>query len=60
MANPIDFPDSPSENDEFIAAGKAWKYVDGVWKAIPYIITDGGYSGTVFSVTDDGGDASGL
>lgn len=60
MSTPIDFPNSPSANDEFVASGKAWTYVSSVWKRYNLILTDGGYANTSFSVTDDGGDASGL
>lgn len=60
MALPVDFPNSPSENDEHVASGKAWRYLNSVWKRYNLIITDGGYAGTTFLLTDDGGDASGL
>ena len=60
MASPADFPSSPSTNDEYIAAGKAWRFIGSVWKRYNVIISDGGYASTTFSLTDDGGDASGL
>jgi hypothetical protein len=56
----IDFPNSPSVNDEFIAAGKAWLYISSVWKRYTLIISDGGYADTVYAITDDGGNADGL
>lgn len=56
----VDFPNSPSANDEFVASGKAWKYISNVWKRYTLIISDGGYADTVYAVTDDGGNASGL
>lgn len=60
MPTPVDFPNSPSTNDEFVVAGKSWTYVSNVWKRYTVILSDGGYADTTYSVTDDGGDASGL
>ena len=60
MSTPADFPNSPSANQEFVAAGKSWTFIGSVWKRYTVILSDGGYASTSFAVTDDGGDASGL
>lgn len=60
MSTVIDFPNSPSENDIFFAAGKSWQYSGGSWKRYNVIISDGGFADTTFSVTHDGGDADGI
>jgi hypothetical protein len=60
MSTIIDFPNTPSENDIFFAAGKAWQYSGGSWKRYTLIISDGGYADTVYAMTDDGGNANGL
>jgi len=60
MSTPADFPNSPSANQEFVAAGKAWSYIASVWKRYTVILSDGGYADTTYNVTDDGGSASGL
>jgi len=60
MPTSIDFPNSPSANAEFVAAGKVWTYVNNVWKRYTVILTDGGYADTTYNVTDDGGNANGL
>lgn len=56
----IDFPNTPSENDEFVGAGKAWRFISNTWKRYTVIISDGGFADTVYAVTDDGGNANGL
>ena len=30
MPAPIDFPNSPSSGDEYVAGGMVWRYLDGV------------------------------
>ena len=51
----INFPSSPSINDEFIVAGKAWSWTGLVWKKGRYAIFDDGFSSgdlTITSVQD--------
>lgn len=51
----INFPSSPSINDEFIVAGKAWSWTGSVWKKGRYAIFDDGFSSgdlTITSVQD--------
>ena len=31
---PIDFPNSPLENDTYATAGKTWIYVSGKWQVV--------------------------
>jgi len=60
MSTPADFPDSPTSNQVFIVAGKAWIYISNIWKRYNLIVSDGGYADTSFDVTDDGGTANGF
>jgi hypothetical protein len=56
----IIFPPSPSTNDEFLVAGKAWSWNGSFWKRIKYAIIDGGFSPTEIEdelSTADGGSA---
>jgi hypothetical protein len=56
----IIFPPSPSINDEFLVAGKAWAWNGSFWKRIKYAIIDGGFSPTEIEdelSTADGGNA---
>jgi len=56
---PLDFPNSPSSGDEFVAAGRVWLYYDGVWKILAQTVSDGGFSDSSLnsSFVDDGGGA---
>ena len=42
----ITFPPSPSIDDEFLAAGKAWSWTGSVWRKFRYAIIDGDFSTT--------------
>jgi hypothetical protein len=56
----ITFPSSPSTNDEFVVAGKAWSWTGLVWRKVRYAIIDGGFSTTeILDETSiaDGGNA---
>lgn len=56
----ITFPSSPSTDDEFSVAGKAWSWNGSFWKRIKYAIIDGGFSSTEIDdelSTADGGNA---
>jgi hypothetical protein len=56
----IIFPVSPSINDEFLVAGKAWSWNGSFWKRIKYAIIDGGFSSIEIEdelSTADGGSA---
>jgi hypothetical protein len=56
----ITFPPSPSIDDEFVVAGKAWSWNGSFWKRIQYAIIDGGFSATEIedeTSTADGGNA---
>lgn len=55
----IDFPNSPSSGDEYVAGGKVWRYLANVWKRFPQTISDGGFASTSLntSFVDDGGGA---
>ena len=56
----ISFPSSPSTDDEFVVAGKAWSWNGLFWKRIQYAIIDGGFSITEIVdelSTADGGSA---
>jgi hypothetical protein len=59
MPAPIDFPNSPSAGDEYVAGGKVWRYLDGSWKRFPQTLSDGGFADTPLnnSFVDDGGRA---
>ena len=56
---PVDFPNSPSSGDEYVAGGKIWRYLSGVWKRFPQTISDGGFADTSLNTyfLDDGGSA---
>ena len=56
---PVDFPNSPSSGDEYVAGGKIWRYLSGVWKRFPQTISDGGFADTSLNTSflDDGGSA---
>ena len=56
MPAPIDFPNSPSSGDEYVAGGMIWRYLDGVWKRFPQTISDSGFSDTPLNdyFVDDG------
>jgi len=56
----ITFPSSPSIDDEFVVAGKAWAWSGLVWRKVRYAIIDGGFSTTEIldeASTADGGNA---
>jgi len=55
----VDFPNSPSSGDEYVAGGKVWRYLANVWKRFPQTISDGGFASTSLntSFVDDGGGA---
>lgn len=55
-----DIPDTPTANQEYIFSGKSWSFISNLWKKNRAIISDGGFSTTVYAVTDDGGNANGL
>ena len=65
----IDFPNSPSVNDTFIAAGKTWLYNGSSWTLLGVSLTlpsnsynlDGGVASTVYGgiTSIDGGGALG-
>ena len=59
---PIVFPPSPSVNDEFSVAGKAWVWNGFRWQRFKSAIIDGGFANIEINVSDDeliadGGDA---
>lgn len=53
----IIFPSSPSIDDEFVVAGKAWSWSGLFWKRIKYAIIDGGFS--ITEIEDDASTADG-
>jgi hypothetical protein len=57
----VTFPTSPTVNQEFFAANKAWEWTGATWiRSYKYAIIDGGFSGTNVTsgaLTADGGDA---
>jgi len=59
MPAPIDFPNSPSSGDEYVAGGMVWRYLNGVWKRFPQTVSDSGFSDTPLNAyfVDDGGGA---
>jgi len=59
MSTPADFPDIPIADQEYIVGGKTWRFISNAWKRYSNIVSDGGRADTAFSVTDDGGSASG-
>jgi hypothetical protein len=59
---PIVFPPSPSVNDEFSVAGKAWAWNGFRWQRFKSAIIDGGFANIEIdeandSQVADGGDA---
>jgi hypothetical protein len=59
---PIIFPQSPSINDEFFVAGKAWGWNGFRWQRFKSAIIDGGFANIEINVSNDeliadGGDA---
>ena len=59
---PIAFPSSPSINDEFSVAGKAWSWNGFRWQRFKSAIIDGGFANIEIdeandSQVADGGDA---
>jgi hypothetical protein len=42
----LQFPSSPTLNQEFVAIGKVWKWTGSRWDRTAYAIIDGGFQNT--------------